>query len=123
MFGIKSLLAVMLVTAAVILNSCYYDNEEELYGNQQPCDTTNISYSADIAPLMIASCNGCHSGAGAAAGIATNSYDQVVANIERISGAINHKPGFSAMPQNGSKLSDCDLNKFTAWINSGNPNN
>lgn len=123
MFGIRSLLALLLVTAAVILNSCYYDNEEELYGNQQQCDTTNVTYSADIAPLMTSSCNGCHSGAGAAAGIATNSYDQVVANIDRISGAINHKPGFSAMPQNGSKLSDCDLNKFAAWINSGSPNN
>jgi hypothetical protein len=123
MFRTKSLIVFLFFAATIVLNSCYYDNEEELYGTQQQCDTTNVTYSGFVAPLMTASCNGCHSGAGAAAGIATDSYTNVIANLERIQGAINHSQEYSPMPQNGSKLGNCELSKFAAWINAGKPNN
>lgn len=102
---------------------CYYDNEEELYPGQASCDSINVTYSASLAPVLAAQCNGCHNGTGAPAGISTDNYTSVVANISRISGAINHQQGYSAMPKGQLKLDDCTLAKFKKWINSGTPNN
>lgn len=106
-----------------IFAGCYYDNEEELYPGQTSCDSINVTYASSIAPVMAAQCNGCHSGAGASAGITTDNYASVSANITRIYGAVNHQQGYSAMPKGQSKLDDCTLAKFRKWIGSGTPNN
>jgi Fe-S cluster biogenesis protein NfuA len=37
-------------------------------------------------------------------------------------GSINFNGGFIGMPNNGSKLSDCDIAQIGAWINAGAPN-
>jgi len=37
--------------------------------------------------------------------------------------AITQDGSVPPMPQSGGKLSDCNINKFRAWINSGTPNN
>lgn len=103
--------------------SCYYDNEEDLYPGGTTCDTTNVTYSANVAPVFAAQCNACHSGGAPAANIATDNHASVKANISRIKGAINHTSGFSPMPQGGNKLTDCELKKIDAWINKGMPNN
>jgi hypothetical protein len=38
-------------------------------------------------------------------------------------GTITHAAGFPAMPQGGTKLSDCNINKIRAWINRGAEDN
>ena len=45
----------------VSLSSCYYDNEEDLYGTTA-CETTNLTYAANVEKIMIQSCavTGCH---------------------------------------------------------------
>jgi mono/diheme cytochrome c family protein len=108
---------------AISLGSCYYDNEEDLYPGGSSCDTTNVTYSGTVAPIFQANCNACHGGSTPSAGLATDSYSAVSANIDRISGAINHLQGYSPMPQGGDKLSDCDLARIRRWINLGKPNN
>jgi len=89
------------------------------------CDTAQVSYSLTIRPIVSNKCQGCHSGAGASAGIDLSTYDGVKAKIldGRLWGAISHQPGFSAMPKNGSKLSDCELTQIRKWIDTGSPNN
>jgi hypothetical protein len=117
---------------AVILGSCYNDKADKLYpAPVTTCDTTTISYSHDIAPIVIASCyspgNGCHDAAGAA----TSGFDyqssvtaiQSNALSGTLLGDINWLPRHNNMPKNGSKLSDCEINKMTRWVNEGAPNN
>lgn len=105
------------------LNSCYKDNEEDLYGNN--CQTTNVSYSSTIQPILNANCVSCHSGAGATAGIRLSNHAEVSAAIDggRLIGAIKHQSGFSAMPPSGPKLSNCQISQIEAWVAQGKPNN
>jgi len=120
----KSLSGIILIfSLALSLNSCYYDNEEDLYLGSSTCDTTNVTYAAKVAPIFGGYCNSCHSGSNPGGGIITDNYTSVKANITRIRGAVNHASGFLAMPQSGGKLSPCDLTKIENWIRHGMPNN
>lgn len=120
----KSFIKIILFTGlALAIGGCYYDNEEDLYLGSTGCDTSNITYSASVAPVFTGYCNSCHSGSSPSGGLATDNYNSVKSNITRIRGAINHQPGFLSMPQNGGKLSSCDLSKIDIWIRLGMPNN
>lgn len=114
----------------ISLSSCYYDNEEELYEHVQTiqCDTTNVTYSATIKPIMQENCNSCHNQAGPSGGVATDTYAGLQAITaaglnDKLWGAVAHVNGFSPMPQGGNKLSDCNLAKIRVWINGGALNN
>ena len=113
----------LIITLALTLAGCYYDNEEDLYLGSSGCDTTNVTYSGTVAPVFAGYCNSCHSGSSPSGGVVTDNYNSVKTNIPRIRGAINHQPGFIFMPQNGGKLSACDLSKIDIWIRLGMPNN
>lgn len=107
------------------LNSCYYDNEEDLYPNPVTCDTTNITYSGTVAPILQNNCYSCHNSVNQQGGIVVDNYNdlQTVVNNGRFRGAINHLNGYSPMPQGGGMLNDCDLTKINMWLDNGAPNN
>ncbi|MHC1775063.1 MAG: hypothetical protein AB9834_06560 [Lentimicrobium sp.] len=113
--------------SAFMVTSCYYDNEEYLYpelpGGQ--CDTTGITYSGFVAPLMASNCNSCHSEASPSGNVITSTYAglKTAVNSGVFRKAINHESGASAMPQGGNKLPSCELLKIDAWINQGAPQN
>lgn len=113
--------------AATMLTSCYYDNEEYLYPELPGgvCDTTGVTYTQTIAPIMASSCNSCHSQASPSGNVITSTYDglKVAVNSGQFRKAINHEAGASAMPQGGNKLPACELLKIDAWINQGAPQN
>ncbi|MCD6011200.1 MAG: hypothetical protein K0Q79_1062 [Flavipsychrobacter sp.] len=122
----------MVAGLILMLGSCYNDKFDKLYPPVvNPCDTTNIKYSTDVQPIIATNCyrpgSGCHDAAGAAA----SGYDfetnvsrlqDAVAN-GRLLGSIHWQPGFSQMPKNNPKLSDCEINKITRWVHQGAPNN
>jgi len=89
------------------------------------CDTTNVKYSTHIKPLIQNSCQGCHSGAAPGGGIDLATYAGVkaIADNGQFIGAISHLTGYSAMPKNGNKLSDCQIKMVNIWINQGAPEN
>lgn len=107
------------------LNSCYYDNEEELYPNPVECDTTNISYSGTVVPILENNCYSCHNTVNQQGGIVVDNYDdlRVVIDNGRFRGSINHLDGYSPMPQGGEKLNECNLTKINMWLDNGAPNN
>jgi len=113
------------LTIAMFLTSCYYDNEDDLYpfDSSKSCDTINMTYTNNIKPILDNNCISCHQSSNPSGGVLLDSYDQVINQVDngRLSGAVNHKPGYSPMPQGGGKLSDCDLSKIDSWINSGSP--
>jgi hypothetical protein len=94
--------------------------------NAGQCDTTNVTYSGYVRPLLNTYCVGCHSGNTPSGGILLNSHGQVqtVALNGRLVGAISWANGYTPMPQGATtKLSDCKISKIQAWINDGAPNN
>ncbi len=87
------------------------------------CDSTNVTYTHSINPIIQAWCIGCHSGSSPANNLRLETFSQVVdcANSGRLMGAIRHDNGFKAMPNGGNKLSVCEINLFQKWINIGKP--
>lgn len=109
---------------ALLFTGCYYDVEEELYPSSGICDTTNITYTNTIAPIMTEACVSCHSGSSPSGSIDLSSYANVKIQAESgaLYGSMSHDPNWSAMPQNGNKTDDCSLLKIQAWIANGTPN-
>lgn len=105
--------------------SCYYDNEEALYPTlSNSCDTTNVTYSGTIVPILQSSCLTCHATpplGGTSRSLTT--YSEVVANAPRITGSIKQLSGFLAMPQNGGKIKSCSITQWDIWLRNGMPNN
>jgi hypothetical protein len=118
------ILLATLIVFLLLFFSCYYDNEEALYpALSNACDTTNVTYSGSIAPLLNNNCTGCHSGSIASGGILLTSYTsvQTVASSGMLMNALNGN-GVPVMPASGS-LSSCKIAQFQIWIRNGMPNN
>jgi len=113
------------IITTTFLNSCYYDNVEELYPHPLECDTTNVTFSNDVFPILEANCISCHSGGAPAGNVNLETYDDIVAsaNSGGLMGTIKHESGWSPMPKNGAKLDDCSIAKLDVWVAEGMPNN
>jgi hypothetical protein len=95
------------------------------YCDEIDCDTLNVTFSATVWPIIQNRCFGCHSGASPSGGISLQNHSDLVAvaNSGQLMGTIRHEPGYAAMPQNGQKLSDCNITQIQLWINDGMPDN
>ncbi len=91
--------------------------------NAGACDTTTVTYSGFVQPLMDSYCKGCHSGTASQGGIALTTYAETraVAQTGRLYGSIAHLTGYSPMPKGSAALPDCSINKIKRWINMGMP--
>lgn len=89
------------------------------------CDTLNVTYSGTIVPIIASRCQGCHSGGTPQGGLNLTSWTvlNAVANDGRLAGAIQHLPGYEAMPRNAARMNDCRIRQFLIWIDAGAPNN
>lgn len=89
------------------------------------CDTTDMSFSSDIMPILTNKCVGCHSGAGASGGVDLSTHSGVLAVVQsgQLFGSINWDNAYSNMPKGGSQLPSCEINQIKAWIDAGALNN
>lgn len=89
------------------------------------CETTDVSFSATLQPVLNTQCVGCHGDAIANVGINLEHYEGVkaIADNGQLVGAINWATSFEAMPQGGAKLSQCVIDQVVSWINDGAPDN
>lgn len=119
-----SLFFVALITLFV---SCYYDNEEYLYGGNTNCDTTDFTFATRVYPIIENNClSGCHSQSSGSGGIVLEGYVNVVnsaASGDLMCTILQNGGGCSPMPKNSPKLSDCDINAVQTWIDNGSPEN
>jgi hypothetical protein len=122
---LKYILFAAIIAAGVC--SCYYDSEEGLYPSiSSTCDTTNVTYSGKVVPILANNCLSCHSNARAASSggsVALENFADVSAQAASISAAINQTGPLSPMPKNGSKLKACLITTFDIWVRNGKPNN
>ena len=110
------------IVAIISLSSCYYDKSEELYGKGS-CDTTSVTYSTSISPIINRDCSSCHSGGSPSAGISLYDYTSVKNYMTSsrlvLMGYVKQDGTASNMPKGGSKISTCEINKLEAWVNQG----
>ncbi|MFZ6052768.1 hypothetical protein [Halocola ammonii] len=121
---IKKFLPFSSLLFVALLSSCYYDNEEELY----PFDNCNlpqeVSYAADVEPIISGSCavSGCHITGGEGNGV-FDSYQSIKEKYDN--GTFQNRVlqvGDMAGPSYGN-LSDCEVETLRKWVEQGAPNN
>jgi hypothetical protein len=119
--ALASLLSLVLLTMPT---SCYYDNEEDLYGpDTTACDTAAIRYSVEIKKILEDNCNSCHLPTGvtySSIPFETHAQLQEVALNGKL---VDRTNSISApMPQTGL-MDKCSRLKLEAWVKAGAPNN
>jgi hypothetical protein len=107
------------------IQACYYDNTEELYPMEPDCDTTNVTFSGDVWPVINSNCIICHSGSAPQGNVSLENYQDIVtaANNGSLLGVIRHDDGWPEMPKGGGMLPECDITKIEIWVEEGTPNN
>ena len=120
-----------IIASALIVQGCSHNKADVDYPGQpgNTCDTVNMRYSVEIKAILDGHCKSCHDGA-AITGF--DLYDYATISGLALDGnftygtllsAVMHKGGAPEMPKDGAKLSDCDINKITAWVNAVAPDN
>lgn len=86
------------------------------------CNTTSVTYSGTIWPMMQKYCTGCHSAGSPAGGIVIAGYEDMVslAGNGSLMGSIRYESAYAPMPPNQS-LSDCNIDQLQKWIDEGFP--
>lgn len=110
----------MLIAAAIILftYACKKDKADD-------CNPKDVSYAKEVFKLLESKgcySNGCHSGLDP---VPLSNYLalKVVIDANRLLGALKHQAGFSPMPKDRVKLSDCEIKTIETWIKEGAKNN
>lgn len=119
---------IVMAGALVVMAGCYNDKYDNLYPTGAVvCDTTTVTYAATVKPIIDAKCAtvGCHDAATAGGGYDFSTHTGTAASVTagKLLGTVNWTPGFSAMPKNLPKLSSCEINRITRWVNQGALNN
>lgn len=126
MIKTKQVLFVISAVVSLTMSSCYYDNEEDLYPGTN-CDTTNVSYTNDIRPLIDQSCAyaGCHAGQFPAALLDLSDYSEVkkIADNGLLINRVNRQSGDPLLMPPTGKLGSCTIQEIEAWVAAGAPQN
>lgn len=110
----------------LLLGACAYNNEEDLYpGGNGPCDTSQVTFSADVFPIIDNNCLPCHVGSSPSQGIDLAEYTGIrqAADDGSLLGSIKHQSGYSPMPKDAPQLQECKIATIEAWIKDGMPDN
>ncbi|HLZ89975.1 MAG TPA: hypothetical protein VKQ52_22135 [Puia sp.] len=127
MMNRKFLLVTLLVSGVVLyLAGCSKESEDKLAGTTT-CDTTSVSYSLQIVPILQNNCYACH-GQGNTAGsgginLSTYTALKVYAGNGYLVGNVTHAPGYIGMPYGLPALPSCEQNTIVAWVHQGALNN
>ncbi len=86
------------------------------------CDTTQLTFSETIWPMMQSYCTGCHSTVSPGGGIVIAGYDDMLALAGNgsLMGSIRYESAYSPMPVNQA-LSECSITQLQKWIDDGFP--
>ena len=123
----KILVIIFIFTFIIFIEGCSYDKAEQVYPiNGNACDTTSMTYTTNVQPIIQNYCYSCHAGtAPSGGGIVLDSYAGVknfAAGGGSLIDRITSTDPSVQMPRGGPKLSDCDISKIKAWVNAGTPN-
>jgi len=85
------------------------------------CDTINVTFQADILPIITDNCFSCHSGSTPSAGLMLTNYSNIsdAAVNGNLIDAINWQGNVAPMPYEGIQLIECDINLIQIWVDNG----
>jgi hypothetical protein len=111
-----------------LFSGCYYDSQEYLFPTiNTTCDTSNVTFSGSVQPILNNHCFGCHSNTtfGNGGNIKLEDYGDVVTHADRLVGSLLHQSGYSPMPKplGTPKLDDCTISVISIWVTTGTPQN
>jgi hypothetical protein len=110
------------ISASILLVQC---KKEKAPVDIVACTGTTPTYATDIKPIMDANCasSSCHSASKKKAGFDLSSYagTNAAADNSAFLGSIQHKSGYTKMPDNQPQLSQDQLNKIACWVQNGRP--
>jgi len=107
----------LLISALIImLLSCTYDNEEELF-DDAPCGDVAISLEDDIQPIVTTNCaiSGCHISGGQPPDL--SSRQQIANRATRIK--VRTQNGSMPPPSSGLSLSNQEIKQISCWVDAG----
>lgn len=89
------------------------------------CDTTSVTFSQTIYPLVEIKCQGCHSGTQPSSGLSLNTYSDIsnIAITGAFMSSVTGTNSYVQMPYNSNPLPACEVDLIEAWIADGAPNN
>jgi mono/diheme cytochrome c family protein len=93
---------------------------------EHPCDTSSVTYSQTIRPILNAECIGCHTvAADTNMNVDLSNYAGVQKAVEsgQLYGSVTHSLGYSQMPSINDTLTKCQLLQIQDWIDNGALNN
>ena len=88
------------------------------------CDTTNVTFSGNVWPIIDGTCRGCHAGAGASGGVRITNYTQVKALVDNgsLESVLSRNGPKKPMPP-GGPLETCAHDQIKIWIKEGAKDN
>lgn len=118
---IKAGIGLVFLSLLVGTQSCYYDNEEELYPESFNCDTTGITYDEKIGAIVAQNCatSGCHNGNSGA--IELVNYSAVKAIVDN--GKLEERVLVQKNMPPSQNLTTCEYQQLELWIFNGAPEN
>ncbi len=121
MRSLKNVLLWGLAGIGMVLNSCAYENEEELFG-ANPCQPEITTYSRVIEPIIANNCAlpNCHDGSNPALPNWT-----ILENVQANALEIKKRTGNRTMPpsSSGIVLTAKQIDDIACWVDNGAQNN
>lgn len=107
------------------LGSCSKESADRLAGNSTSCDTTDISYSKQILPILQDNCYTCHQGSNPPSGIDLSDFSVLQSHVKNgdLKSAVTHTGSVTPMPYGLPMLPSCEVNTIVAWVDQGALNN
>ena len=117
------LLSVTLAATAFVLQGCLNDKGEVPKPPETHCDSLNVSYNLNVAPIVQAKCGtiGCHD-AGSPNGDLTN-YTHLSGISATVANRIQRPSSDPFYMPQGDVLTQDELDFILCWIDKGAPNN
>jgi len=114
---------ILLFGLGVLVTACEDDDKEVVITQSaELCDSLDVLYTQDVAPLLAdAGCSGvyCHGGGAGGVNLSDWSNTKTAAESPKFLKAIKHELGASPMPKGRDKLSDQQIETIECWIKNG----
>ncbi len=113
--------SLLILGTSIFLSSCYFSNEEDVYGTGTNCDLTTAKYSQKVSSIISTNCVSCHGPGLQSGGIRLDSYNALKTSADNgiLLKVLRHESGVVPMPYGLPKLSDCNISVIEEWIKNG----
>src|SRR3989344_56307 len=115
----KYILVVSFFSFIFFLFSCKKENKQDLDFEASLCALDTISYQLHISVVLNNNCMPCHNASQQQGDVILDNYNDVapLANSGDLLGVTRRDPGYTPMPSNTGKISDCSIAATEKWAN------